>query len=391
MQPLLKELIDQYREWFGTQPAMAARAPGRVEILGNHTDYNGGGVLTVAIDRSVVIVGRPLKSNEVRLASQTLNDRTDFRLDAIEKDPQHPWADYAKGVLAELQHCGVEIGGFEALIGGDLPIGSGVSSSAALELATAHFMKALFPYEMDEMALAQLGRRAENEFVGMPCGLLDQFSAQFGQADSFLFLDCRTLEHHAYPLASHNVRLVLCESGVRHELVQSQYKARRQQCEQARDWLNRQYQRQAAYLCEFDWDEWCQHRDALDEETRRRADHVLLENIRVHQGRQALTGQEIAQLGELMFQSHASSRDLFENSCPELDSLVSFAQVIEGGIGAKLTGGGFGGAAVNLVDESKVAAFIDEIRRLFQERYGHPCQVLACGIGEGAGPIELDI
>lgn len=380
---LLHEGAQRFRERFGQQPKVAAIAPGRVEILGNHTDYNGGGVLTVAIDRYVAMFGARGDENTVALFSEALQVETGFTLDGIEPDAEHRWADYIKGVLVELRRLGVEVGGFNAYIGGDLPIGAGVSSSAALELAAALLIQGLYPYEMDNMEMARLCQRAENHFVGMPCGLLDQFSSLFGQKNAALFLDCRTLEHRAYSLGDDAPLIALCDSGVKHRLVEGEYRSRRQQCESAARKLGERLGREIDTLCQVSSQELDAHQGALDEVEEKRARHVILEHERVLNGAEALKRDDLALLGEMMFESHASSRDLFENSCPELDALVEIAREAPGCVGAKLTGGGFGGATVNLVVRDQADAFV-----AFMENRA-PTRL--CAIGAGAARIEYPL
>jgi galactokinase len=211
-----------FRQQFGHPPAFVSQSPGRVEILGNHTDYNGGYVLTVAIDRAVTLHGTGSEEPWITLHSIAADQTTRFPVDRLEKDPEHPWADYVKGVLQQLSLQGISFGGFQAVIGGNLPIGEGLSSSAALETATALLVQALYPFQMEKMELALLCKQAENEFVGMPCGILDQFSALFGRRNSMLFLDCDTLFHKELTLSEPVPQIVLCQSGVKHQLVESE-------------------------------------------------------------------------------------------------------------------------------------------------------------------------
>ncbi len=373
-----------YRTRYGCDPKASTRAPGRVEILGNHTDYNGGFVLTVAIDKSAVIQGESMPGSTVTLYSEALDKETEFPIDRLERDPAHPWANYLKGVLVELKAKGIEIGGFRAVVGGDLPIGAGVSSSAALELATALFIQAIYPYTIEPNQLAKVCQAAENNFVGMPCGIMDQFSSLFGKKDSFLRIDCRDLSHESITVQPPAPRLVLCASGVKHELVESEYKIRRQQCETASQTLGNRLGRPVRDLRDISVLDFVDSQDILDDVLRRRVRHVVYENQRVLQGVDALKENDIGRLGELMVQSHESSRDNFENSCPELDWLVEESKTIPGWFGAKLTGGGFGGSTVNLVEPDKTDAFVQAIQERFNEKYGHPCETLECSIGSGA-------
>lgn len=381
-QPLSGETI--YQQRYQSAPKAVSQAPGRVEILGNHTDYNGGFVLTVAIDRTISLYGEPCQERKATVYSAALDRETTFPVDDLQKDSEHPWANYVKGVLEQLRKRNIPFGGFRAVISGNLPMCGGVSSSAALEAATALFVKALYPYEMETMALAQMCRAAENEFVGMPCGLLDQFSSFFGQKDTFLCLDCLSLQHKSLTLSIEAPCIVLCDSGVKHALVESEYKNRRAQCEGAARTLGEHLGKQVNLLRDVSILEFMDLEDVLDDVQRMRARHVLYENQRVQRGVAALQLNDLKHLGELVYQSHESSRDLFENTCPELDCLVDWAVKIDGCYGAKMTGGGFGGWTVNLVQPSFVESFVETITKRFEEKYHRPCRTMICGIGDGA-------
>jgi len=373
-----------YQKRYGAAPTAAARSPGRVEILGNHTDYNGGYVLTVALDKTITLHGERLLNSEAVIYSLAFDDETRFPLESLVHDPAHPWADYVKGVLDELRKAGIAFGGFRAVIGGDLPKEGGVSSSAALETATALLAQALYPYSLEKMELAALCRRAENRFVGMPCGILDQFSAVFGEKNSMLFLDCDTLAHKVLPLKEPAPVIILCNSQVKHKLVEGNYKKRRRQCEAAAQIFGERLGRPVRFLRDITIREFLDLEDNLDDVQRRRARHVMYENQRVLHGVAALQINDLIHLGELMRLSHESSRDNFENSCDELNILVEEADKIPGCYGSKLTGGGFGGCTVNLVENGKAESFAKTIQERYAARTGKDCAPLLCAIGAGA-------
>ncbi|MEW6234308.1 MAG: galactokinase [Candidatus Omnitrophota bacterium] len=373
-----------YRERYGKNPSAASQSPGRVEILGNHTDYNGGYVLTTAIDKSVTMHGEALEEEAVILYSQVMNQEAIFPLLDIKKSVAHPWANYVLGVIDELRKIGVRAGGFRAVIGGDLPIGGGLSSSAALETATAMLIQALYPYSIEKMRLAILCRRAENLFVGMPCGILDPFSVIFGEKDAMLFLDCDNLSHKVLSIKPPVPAIVLCDSGVKHALVDGEYKSRRHQCEAAAQIMGDRLSRPVRFLRDVTIMEFLELEDMLDDVLRRRTRHVMYENQRVLHGVAALQINDVKHLGELMRISHESSRDNFENTCPELDVLVEEAAQIPGCFGSKVTGGGFGGATVNLVAPDHVESFCEAIKERFADRMGKVCKTTVCAIGDGA-------
>lgn len=376
-----------FKRQFGDAPETLAAAPGRVEILGNHTDYNGGYVLTVAIDRALYCAARKA-DGQATVYSESIGERALFDPMAPHDDPAHRWANYAKGVCDQLAKADITLGGFEAAIAGNLPIGAGVSSSAALEASTAMALKALFPYDMAPMELAKLCRRAENEFVGMPCGLLDQFSSFFGQENAMLFLDCDTLDHKALPLPEPAPMIVLCHSGVKHKLVEGEYKARRVQCEEAARIIGERIGVTPRFLRDIPYEAFLEHQNELKPVVRRRAQHVMEENQRVLAGVEALERGDLQALGQCIFESHASSRDLFENTCPELDILIEEAQRIPGCYGAKMTGGGFGGATVNLVEAGQVDTFIKTIGAHYQKRTGLHCEPMVCQAAAGARILD---
>ncbi len=373
-----------YQTRYGKQPTAASQAPGRVEILGNHTDYNGGYVLTAAIDKVITFHGEALEEPRLIVYSEMMDEEITTELGELKKNPQSPWINYLLGVIDELNKEGVEVGGFRAVISGDLPRGGGVSSSAALEAACAMFIQALYPYRIEKMRLATLCRRAENRFVGMPCGILDQFSVIFGEKDCILYLDCDDLTHKVLHIKPPVPAIVLCDSGVKHELVESEYKTRRAQCEAAAQVLGDRLSRPVRFLRDISIMEFLELEDIMDDVLRMRTRHVMYENQRVQHGVAAIQLNDIEHLGELMRLSHESSRDNFQNSVPELDLLVEEAIQRPECYGARLTGGGFGGCTVNLVQEDQVDSFREAIQTKFKERTGKECTTTVCHIADGA-------
>ncbi|MBI4602651.1 MAG: galactokinase [Planctomycetes bacterium] len=385
MNALQLSTIDAFRRVFGTTPACVAFAPGRVEVLGNHTDYNGGCVLSVALDLGVAAAAclRP-GPPRAEVWSEAFGEMASFALEDVRREGRS-WSNYPRGVVRELERSGVPLKGFRMLIASSLPIGSGVSSSAALELATAEALYGLFggrpAKPMDE---AQLCQRAEAGFVGVPCGLLDQFSSLFGRKDHVLFLDCATLRHMQVPLGRDDLRVVLCDTGEKHALVDGKYAALRASCERARDRFAQVLSHEVRFLRDVsppDFEAWAQE---IDEGDRPRAEHVIRENERVIRGLAAVKSKVYDELGRLMLASHASSRDLFGNSTEALDLLVEAAAGTKGLVGAKLTGGGFGGSTVNLVERGAERELTERLARRFEGRFGRRPKVLATGIGDGA-------
>jgi galactokinase len=381
---LLETATSAYKRAFDSAPAAAAIAPGRVEIMGNHTDYNGGFVLPAALDRATCVAGERLDGSEIILHSADFARTVAVDGSRLERiDGPQSWANYLLGVVDQLRKAGVAVGGFRAVLHSTVPTGAGLSSSAAIEAATALFLRALFPYAMDTMDIARLCQRAENQFVGVNCGILDQFSSLFGREGSLLFLDCMTLEHDAVKMGRDDIAIVICDSRVKHALTGGDYNTRRAECMAAAAHFGK------SLLREVDWAEFEAREGELPENQRRRARHVLTEDQRVLAMHQAIQSTDTAPIGRLLAEGHASCRDLFENSTPEIDFLVDTAVAIDGCIGAKLTGGGWGGCTVNLVHAGAVDAFAAELAARYQDRHNKDAHIYACRVSAGAREVAV--
>jgi galactokinase len=389
MDELTRKAIDLHARAFGEPPEVVAFAPGRVEVLGNHTDYNGGYVLSVALDLGVAVAAGRNQAHpgEVEVRSEAFGETVSFPLERIRRE-DGSWSNYVRGVLLELSRAGVPLQGVRLLVASNLPIGAGVSSSAALELATAEAAHGLFGGRPgDCMETARLCQRAEADFVGVPCGLLDQFSAAFGRKDHALFLDCDTLRHAVEPLGRDDIQVVLADSGEKHALVDGQYAALRRSCERAVERLREALPGRSPpirFLRDVGLEDLLAHIDGLEPEDRPRAEHVVRENARVLRGLAAIRARHPDEIRRLMLESHASSRDLLGNSTPALDFLVEAASGLPGFLGGKLTGGGFGGSTVNLVERPRAAAFAGALAARFEERFGRRPRMIHAGIGEGS-------
>lgn len=375
--------VEIFNQQFGSRPAAAAFAPGRVEIMGNHTDYNGGYVLPAALDKGTAIVASPVPGDVITLYAADFNRRAVFSARELRKDPQNSWAGYVLGVVQQLQQEGVAVGGFQAVLHSDVPTGAGLSSSAALEVSTAYFLQQLFPYTRTPMQIARLCQRAENEFVGVQCGILDQFSSVFGAEDSLLFLDCLTLEHGTVKMGRPDVALVVCDSGVKHALTGGDYNTRRAECMAAAKFFGKDL------LREVPWEEFEAREKELPENERKRARHILTEDRRVLAMREAVEAGDTDRIGQIYAEAHASNRDLFENSTPELDFLAATADTLPGCIGAKLTGGGWGGCTVNLVFADAVADFSRELAARYRQKVGKDAVLYPCRASRGAHAVVL--
>jgi galactokinase len=375
-----------FRKLHGRDAEGAAFAPGRVEVLGNHTDYNGGYVMSAAIDKGTCVLAFRQDGSALTFDALADPDRATGTLSNIVRNERHSWSNYLLGVIDQISGLpsNPKLGGMTFGVHGDVPIGAGLSSSAALEVATALAVRSLFPFEIKPMDIARLCQRAENEFVGVKSGLMDQFSSVFGRKDHLLFLDCLTFENEALPMGGSDVSLVVCDCMVKHKLTGGEYNERRAQCESAAVKLGKTLLRDVTpEMLEAG-------KDRLTETEYKRAKHVVLEDERVLAARSAVRIGNIEKLGKLMTQSHESSRDYFENSTVELDKLAEIAWSISGCHGARLTGGGFGGCVLSLVESSKADDFGKEIEERYAKVIGKTPNVFLCRIGNGAHQITVD-
>ena len=345
-------------------------APGRVELLGNHTDYNQGVVLAAAIDRGLTVTGTPRPDGIITIASDFSNSPVEISPGDRAPLPATPWANYPLGVVHQFELAGHRIGGFDATVSGDIPAGAGLSSSAAFEVATAGFLMALHRIRLEPMAVAKLCQRAENDFVGVRSGLLDQATSVFGRANHVVHLDFQSEEIRTIPLPAH-LSLVIADSGAKHQLVESEYNMRRDECAAAAKALG------VASLREVSSAQLEAARRSLNPILHRRAAHIVGENERVTRAAEALKQGDAAAFGSLMNASHESSRTNFENSTPVLDHLVAIARSLPGVLGSRLTGGGFGGGTVTLVETEAAEDVARELAR-------HSPLVFVCQTADGA-------
>lgn len=377
-----------FTEHFGSQPEFLARAPGRVNLLGEHVDYNDGPVLPAAIDRAVHLASAHNQPGVIHLLAYDLGEEVTFRLDALQDrrdqhgDPLPHWALYPAGVAWALREAGLKVHGIQALYSSGVPIGAGLSSSAAVEAAFAVTWQALGGWEIDRMDLARLCQRAENQYVGVACGLMDQFASLHGVSDHALYFDTCSLEWQPLPLPADNA-LVIADSGVSRGLAGSVYNQRRAECQQAVEIL-RQYLPGMHSLRDVSPTEFAAYSAFLPPIIRKRAEHVVKEIARVESAVNALKLGEWHSFGAKMFAGHASLRDLYEVSSPELDALVDIARDLPGCYGARLTGAGFGGCTVNLVEQSKTSDFIQGLQSAYRDRTGREAKIYSCRASDGA-------
>jgi len=386
--------VRSFVDAFGSEPAAVGRAPGRVELLGNHTDYNGGLVLAVAIDRETAVAGRAVPGRAARFRSWNFGGEDGFDFGAVGPGEPGAWGRYVRGVAWALQDAR---GGFpfgvEAAVAGGVPLGAGLSSSASLQAALAMFFlqAGLAPgasVGLDDdarMALARVLRRSENEFVGVASGLLDQFSVLFGRAGHALRLDCRSLEYERLPLGDPAPAIVVCDSKTSRRLADGMYNRRRAECEAVVDHFRAERGAEAVgWLRDVSLEDLEDDWGRLDPVGRLRARHVLNENDRVALGSTLLRAGDVAGFGRLMSESHASSRDDFANSAPALDGLIEAAEAAPGFLGGKLSGAGWAGCTVNLVAADQAGAFAEAVAAGYARKTGTTPVVHVCNAADGA-------
>jgi len=377
------QLAGLFRTHFGRSHELAAYAPGRVEVLGNHTDYNEGFVLSAAINFGTFFVLAPRKDKTCRLIAGDLIEEVTFELDNLAPNRSAPWANYVIGVVSGLHETIPIDSGFDGMFLGNVPLGAGLSSSAALEMSAGSALSALYDINIDKLDLAKIGQKAERDFAGTNCGLLDQISSLFARKDNLVMSDFRSLEVQDLPLGP-DVCFLMCNTRAAHALVEGAYNERRSRCEEAARFFNKVLDRPIHALRDVSWDEWETYMMDMDPITAKRAAHIIGENTRVLQGRDLLSNNDHAEFGELMFDSHESSRTNFENSCEELDVIVETAHKIPGALGARLSGGGFGGSAVVLVHPRDVDVVGKAIATSYKKQLGHPCDIRVIHPSDGA-------
>ncbi len=381
----LQKLKDTFSTLYGSssQEPDIFFAPGRVNLIGEHTDYNGGYVFPCALNFGTYLVIKPSDDGVIRFASTNFDFKTEIPLKKISEKVDDQWVNYPLGVINELIDQGMSVRGADMLFSGDIPNGAGLSSSASVEMVTADALNELFGVRLSMLDLVKISQRAENEFVGMNCGIMDQFAVGMGKKDHAVFLNCDTLEYDLVPLTLKDYRLVITNTNKKRALTDSKYNERRAECEKAVAFINRK--RSIRNLGELTLDEFEQLQDLIPDETvRRRAYHVVSEDERVLEAVQALKNGDLVHFGELMYESHASLRDNYEVTGFELDTLVDEARKIPGVIGSRMTGAGFGGCTVSLVQKDQTDSFMQQLEKAYTQKTGLKPDFYVAEVGDGA-------
>lgn len=386
---LMHRIQTGHAERFGAQASAITFAPGRIEVLGNHTDYNQGFVLSAAIDLGVAVAISPSRrQRKCFLLALDVGEEVVLNLPVTNPLKKPVWANYVAGVIAGLNRFGFSIsrGGFNMTIAGDIPMAAGLSSSAALEVASALGFCSVSGINPPTLEIAKLCQAAEHDFVGTKCGLLDQISSLFGKADSLIYCDFRSLEVETDAIGS-DICFLVANTLVKHNLVDSEYNERRARCEQATAFFATKLKKPVSALRDVSRGDFDRFAGELNPVTAKRAAHIIGENQRVIEGRKLLLQGDIRGFGELMFLSHESSRVNFENSCPELDLIVAEARKTRNILGARLSGGGFGGSAVMLVRSRDALTTARKMESRYKTAFGKPCDVRIMKPSDGARAI----
>ncbi len=386
-----KELVAKFQEVYGAEGDIRAYfAPGRVNLIGEHTDYNGGHVFPCALTMGTYAVARKRDDRAIRLFSVNFPQAgvVETSLDDLIPSDAAGWTNYPKGVMWAFEKRGFKIpNGMDILIYGNIPNGSGLSSSASLEVLTGTMLKDLFGFDVSAVDIALIGQYSENNFNGCNCGIMDQFASAMGKKDNAIFLDTNTLEFEYAPIVLEDAKIVIVNSKVKHSLVDSAYNDRRNECETALKEL--QTVVDIKTLGDLTEEEFEKYKHAIKDEIRlKRAKHAVYENQRTIKAVAALKENNIELFGQLMNETHVSLRDDYEVSCEETDILAELAWANEGVLGARITGGGFGGCTVNIVKNDCVDKFIENVSAAYREKVGHDAEIYVAEIGDGASVLN---
>ena len=370
-QEIYDELVAKFEKMYGEKPQVVAYAPGRIEVLGNHTDYNEGYVFSAAIDKGTFFAVSPTADDGCELTAGDFMETAKFTISTVVPATEMTWQNYVTGTFnwlfdgnpAAAKH------GWKGMFLGNIPLGAGLSSSAALEMCTVLALSKLYGIEKDKTTLAKIGQKAEHTFAGCPCGLLDQASSMYGKAGALVKSDFRTNEFESVPMGD-GVAFMMVKSNAKHALVDGAYASRRQACEDAAKYFAGVLRKKVTHLRDVTMAEWVLYRGGLSETTAKRAVHPIGEDERVLQGAALLEKGDLKGFGALMYDSHESSRNWFENSCEELDAIVDAAKAIPEVYGARLSGGGFGGSCCLLVDPSAADKIAAQISKEYKAKFG---------------------
>ena len=383
----INELADKFNRLWSGAPPRFFRAPGRVNLIGEHTDYNDGFVLPMALNYQTTVAAARRDDDLVEVYSLNYDELQKFDFNAAPRRRTHEWINYVEGIGRVLRDQGYKIGGANLLIGSDVPVGAGLSSSAAIEIAVGLALTSINEIEIEKLPLALAGQAAEHEYVGTKSGIMDQFVAAFGRAGHALLIDCRALAAETIPLNLDGIEIIVCNSGVKHSHASNEYNIRRAECEKGVELL-RNYLPEIKALRDVSLADLERFGSFLPDVIRRRCRHIVTENNRTVESAKAFRAGDVELAGKLMLASHYSMRDDFEISCRELDTLVALAENFEGVSGARMTGGGFGGCTINLVRREHCDKFVEFISREYERQTGRHADIFRVYACDGAVEIK---
>ena len=381
-----QDFRQQFRQFYGNEPRLFS-APGRVNLIGEHTDYNDGFVLPMAIESETLVAAAVRNDQKIRVHSVNLNEEFEINLEQPEQKLRNNWIDYVEGMVRILERQNIRLNGADLLIYSNVPTGAGLSSSAALEMSVGLALTEICEQPIDKVRLALIGQAAEHEFVGANVGIMDQFISAMGKQGHALLIDCRNLSAEQVPFASTEIAVVICNSNVKHELAESEYNTRRAECEEGVIILQK-FLPNISQLRDVNLKEFELYQTHLPEIIRRRCRHIITENQRTLDAAKVLKVDNLTEFGRLMNLSHLSMCDDFEISCKELDLLVEIAQNCQGVLGTRMTGGGFGGSTVNLVKKKNLAEFIEKISHKYEEETTNKPSIYPTNAADGASEVE---
>ena len=384
---MMEKAKAEFVKRFNARPRIF-RAPGRVNLIGEHTDYNDGFVMPFAIDRATIVAGTKRDDRRIEVVAFDMDESASIDLDAEPQKQRDNWTDYVEGMARSVEEKFGQIAGANLLIASDVPIGSGLSSSAAIEVSVGLALLSLSDMGIDREKLAFAGQKAEHEYAGTKSGIMDQFASAFCKKGSAMLLDCRSLERNEIPFETDDSVAVVCDTKVEHSLASTEYNKRREECEEGVRLLQKHLPKIKA-LRDVSLDELEKYKSSVTETVYRRCRHVISENVRTLKAAEFFKSKDLTAAGKLMFESHASLRNDYEVSCKELDALVDVASSIDGVFGARMTGGGFGGCTVNIIRK----AVLDEFKRLISEgysqRFGREPDIYEFHAADGASEVKL--
>ena len=383
---LASKISDKHLELYSKKPDFIIQAPGRINLLGEHVDYNGGTVLPAAIDSYIFLSVSKNEENTIKVYSYDNKEFEEFDLYNFDKEATS-WINYIKGILFEINKAGKVIGGFNLVFGGNIPIGAGLSSSAALSSGLAFALDQLFEINLDNISLIKMAQKSENEFVGVDCGIMDQFSSMMGKENHIIQLDCDSLKFEYLPFRSEKYKLVLFDSKVKHQLINTGYNTRVKECKEGLSILKKEKNIDSFNAVSIN--EMLDLRDKMPINVFRRCKYVVEEMTRVKKAIKALQNNDLESLGDLMFATHEGLKNDYMVSCEEIDFLVDEAKKSTEVIGSRMMGGGFGGCTINLIKKELAESFIQKVKKLYQEKFEINLEIYEVNIVDGVKSINL--